>query len=322
MPGYTRLSVARRDLDLSIDTTGGRLIRSILLAVLTAFALGAAALAQPPEVLIDAPSDLEVPARHLRQWRSDRLATFQQLIGLPTSGQPIRVVLLTEDSVPASAMPSWVAGYAQADDLIVLFPARVPVYPNSSLDELLGHEVAHVLIARAAGRRAVPRWFNEGLAMLAEEAWDWGDRSRAALALIRSEDYGIATVDQRFGGTGSEVSSAYALSAAFVRSLVGRHGKTMPADVLARLAAGQSFESAFAAATGETLEEAEAFFWRRQALWTRWIPLLGSPTTLWILITLLALWAIKRRRDRDRDIEAAWDAEERFVEPGPDEPLN
>ena len=278
--------------------------------------------AQPAEILIDAPDDLAIAANHLRHWRPERLASFQRLIDLPVAGPPIRVILLTEGSIPAASVPPWVAGFAQPDGLVVLFPARVPVYPYSSLDELLGHEVAHVLIARAAGGEMVPRWFNEGLAMLAEEAWDWGDRSRAALALMRSENYPVANLDRRFAGSASEVSSAYALSAAFVRWLVGHYDRQMPAEVLGRLALGEPFETAFLEATGDTLEEAEVVFWRRQAIWTRWLPLLGNSTTLWVLVTLLALWAIKRRRDRDREIEAVWEMEEQAFRPDPDESIH
>jgi len=43
----------------------------------------------------------------------------------------------------------------------------------------------------------------------------------------------------------------------------------------------------------------------------RWIPALTGTTTLWIGITLLALFAGARRRARSRAIEARWEAEER-----------
>lgn len=268
---------------------------------------------------IDAPADLERSVARLEEWQPERLAGFQRLIGLVDAGEPIRVVLATEDSIPASAVPPWIAGYARRDGLVVLFPARVPTYPNSSLDELLGHEVAHILIQRAAGGRPVPRWFNEGLAMLAEEAWDWGDRSRAVVALARGRRYRLAALDRRFAGSRSEVSGAYALSASFVRSLVRRFGRETPAGILSRIASGEAFEPAFAATTGTTLAEAEGDFWRRLAFWNRWLPFMTSPATLWIAVTLLALVAIKRRRDRNRLLEEQWSKEEQWAEKEPDE---
>lgn len=276
--------------------------------------LAAASAVVALEVVIEAPPDLAAAAGHLRRWQPERLNGFQSLIGLADAGDPIRVVLATEDSVVAAGAPPWVAGYARSDGLIVLFPARVPIYPNSSLDELLGHEVAHVLIARAVKGQEVPRWFNEGLAMLAEEGWAWDHSARAALALVRGQSYELVDLDRYFAGSRAEVGGAYALSAALVKAFVDRYGREFPAAVLSRVAASESFESAFAIGAGATLEEAEDAYWRRHALWNRWLPFLGSPTTLWIAVSLLALLAIVRRRSRDRKLAEAWEAEERLVD--------
>jgi hypothetical protein len=40
------------------------------------------------------------------------------------------------------------------------------------------------------------------------------------------------------------------------------------------------------------------------------VPFLTSSTTLWIVVTVLALYAFKRRRERDAAIREAWDEEE------------
>ena len=54
------------------------------------------------------------------------------------------------------------SGYALSrESVVVLLPERILSYPHGSLEEVLRHELAHVLIARAAGQRPVPRWLNE-----------------------------------------------------------------------------------------------------------------------------------------------------------------
>ena len=69
-------------------------------------------------------------------------------------------------------MSPWTAGFAIGNDgLIVLFPARSPRYPHDTLEDVLRHEVAHVLIDRAARGQRVPRWFHEGLAIVVERPW-------------------------------------------------------------------------------------------------------------------------------------------------------
>jgi len=76
------------------------------------------------------------------------------------------------------------------------------------------------------------------------------------------------------------------------------------------VASGLSFDAAFEQATGTPIAAAEASFWDRQTFWYRWVPILTSSVTLWMLVTLLALWAIRRRRSRDAARRQAWDEEE------------
>jgi hypothetical protein len=119
------------------------------------------------------------------------------------------------------------------------------------------------------------------------------------------------------------VQRAYAIAGTFVRDLLERHGQDVAGDILAEVRRGLPFEAAFARATGETLAAAEASFWSRQSFWYRWVPLLTSSVTLWLGITLLAVWAIRRRRQRDAALRARWEEEEkRLAEISLDEPVN
>ncbi len=264
----------------------------------------------PPRLLIEAPPELAGAAAELEHLPPARLESAMRLVGLAEAGPAIRVYLAAEGSQAARAAPPWIAGYAVgAAGPVVLFPARTPAYPDGSLEELLGHEVAHVLIARAAPGAAVPRWFHEGVATVAGGSWGLADRSR--LVRLDPQEDDLAGLDARFAGGRDEVERAYALSAAFVRSLLQRHGPQAAAAVLAAASRGLPFEAAFAQAAGEPLAAAEAAFWRRHGLLYRWLPLLTSSATLWLAITLLALWAARRRRARAAALLRRWDEEER-----------
>ncbi|HSF38739.1 MAG TPA: hypothetical protein VLT87_03035, partial [Thermoanaerobaculia bacterium] len=132
---------------------------------LTAFS---ALFATPPRLEVEAPPGLEPAARRIRDFPLEELESAQRLTGLADPGPPIRVILAPEGSGLALAVPPWVSGYAYSDrGIVVLLPSRTPSYPDSSLEDLLRHEVAHVLIARASGNRPLPRWFHEGTAMIA-----------------------------------------------------------------------------------------------------------------------------------------------------------
>ena len=266
---------------------------------------------QPPRMVVEAPPGLEGTAAQLRAVNPSRLVSVMRLVGLTDPGPPVRVILAPEESTAPGIVPPWVSGYAVGEQgVIVLLPGRVPSYPDSSLQDLLSHEMAHVLVARAAGGHPLPRWFHEGMAMIAGLTWGLDDRSRLTLALLVDRPVSLADLDQRFAGGQSEVNRAYAIAGSFVRDLFDRYGQDVAARILQGVSRGLAFPDAFRAATGDSLAAAESSFWDRQTFWYRWVPVLTSSVTLWMIVTLLALWAIKRRRERDAALRRIWDAEE------------
>ena len=282
----------------------------LFIACLLFFAALGALAQRPPEIVVEAPPALSGVATRLREADPARLVSVMRLVGLQEPGPPIRVILAPEGT-QESAVPRWVSGYALGDQgVIVLLPERVPSYPDSSLSDLLSHEVAHVLIARAAGGHPLPRWFHEGTAMIAGLSWDLEDRSRLTLALLVDRPVSLGEVEQRFQGGQAEVNRAYAIAGAFAHDLLDRYGQDAVARILRKVADGLPFDQAFEAATGTPLAAAESSFWDRQTFWYRWVPVLTSGVTLWILITALALWAIRRRRARDVAQKRIWDQEE------------
>ncbi len=271
-----------------------------------------AAAREAPELRFEAPAALTPQIEQLEKLDRDSLTSIMDLLGLEDPGPPIRVLLAQEGSADARRAPSWAVAYAFGGaGLVVLIPSRVPGYPDKTLETVLRHEIAHVLIARATGHRGVPRWFNEGLAIHGARDWGIEDRARLTLATVRRGGVALADLEQRFQAGSHSAAGAYALSAAFVRFLFDRHGPFVASRLLDLVAQGRSFQDAFRRATGSTLAVEEQRFWRHLDIWSKWVPLLSSSTTLWMLITLLALWAFRRRRQRDTEQLAAWDEEER-----------
>ncbi len=284
------------------------------LSICLAFFFPAVGLATAPRIIVEAPPELTATAERLRVIDSQKLAGIADLVGLVDPGAPIRVILAPEGSETASSAPTWVSGYAYGSlGVVVLFPERSPSYPDSTLAELLRHEVAHVLIARAASGRDVPRWFNEGVATLAADVWRLNDRSRLAATLIFQGDITIAEIDRLFAGERSDVARAYALSSAFVRDVALRYRHDAVAQVLELVAIGTPFEEAFLRGTGRTVAQAERSFWRRHSFWYRWFPVVTSGITGWTFITFLFLLAAWRKRRQTEAIRKRWEEEERWL---------
>ena len=264
----------------------------------------------PPRLIVQAPPELAAAAAEIRSYGAATYRPALERTGLSEAGGPITVVLVPESAPAARRTPRWVAGSTDGGSgVIALFPARVDGYPDRGLEALLQHELAHVLVARAARGQPVPRWFDEGLAMAAGRVWGLGDRARVALAVLTDDRLPLARIDAAFAGGSAEVESAYALAGDFFQELERRFGAGVGAAILDGVARGAPFKPAFLAATGQSLAAVETAYWRRRSFWNRWVPIVTSSAALWGGITLLALAAFRRRRAIDAEIHRRWTEE-------------
>jgi hypothetical protein len=268
--------------------------------------------AQPPPVLeIDAPASMAAARARVEAFDPRRLVSIVRLVGLDHPGPPIIVVLAGEDSATARRATPWTAGLAYGSaGVVVLFPARSPTYPHDTLEDVLRHEVAHVLIDRAARGQRVPRWFHEGLAMMVERPWRLEDRTRFVVAFALGRPVATDEIDRLFTGDRHDQGRAYPVAGAFVRELLAEHGGTLPARLLARTSRGVPFERAFHEVTGIPLGVAERRFWESQRMWTRWLPFATSASAIWMVVTVLAVWAMRIKRRRNAERRRRWDQEE------------
>jgi hypothetical protein len=238
-----------------------------------------------------------------------------ELVGLDAPGPDIHVVLAPESSPLARGVPPWVSGYtdgvtSEAGSVVVLLAERTPSYPDGGLEEVLAHEVTHVLIHRASGGRRVPRWFDEGLAMLAARSWRLRDQTELALGLLSGPRVPLWKLDDLFQGERRDVERGYALSGTLVQDILERYGPAAPRIVLSRVALGDTFEEAMRGATGATLIDIGEAFYERQATLKRWIPIVTSTAVLWFGISLLAIVAGIRKRRRRAELEDGMEVEE------------
>jgi hypothetical protein len=290
-----------------------------VLALLLVLTVTPAPAQQPPTLKVFAPPELAASEARVKTFDPRTLAGIVRTVGLAGPGPPIDVVLAGEDSEAAKMSGPDIAGYALGRaSLVVLFPSRSPRYPHDTLEDVLRHEVAHVLIDRAAGGHAVPRWFNEGLAMAVERPWGLQDRTRLVWELAAGPRLSLREIDALFGGAGSSPARGYSLSAAVVRDLISRHGADAPARVLRLVRDGASFDDAVSTVAGRPLGAVEDAFWDRQRVWTVWVPLFTSDSVFWLLVLLVAALAVWRRRRQSAAIRRRWE-EEAPEEPVPDD---
>lgn len=304
----------------------------LFLLVFGNLSAAAGQIASIPELIVESPHDFPAHEARIRDLDPRRLEHAMHVVGLQRPGPAIRLTLAGEASAVAQNTPAWIAGFAYPSlGVAVLFPERSPTYPDSNFEDLLLHEVSHILTARAAGGRKVPRWLDEGIALFIGRPWQLEDRSRLTWAMLREKVVPLAELEVRFSSDRASASRAYAISGAFVHDLVRKRGPDSAAAILSGLSLGLPFSAAFHRAIGVSLEQAEEYFWEYHSIWYRWVPILSSSMVLWVAITLLALVAFRRRRALDAAQIQQWEEQERRFEEEaglptsgelPPEPLN
>lgn len=257
----------------------------------------------------------EATGRELSSRPTQRSASLAEFVGLESSGAMITVHLLDESSSVARRVPHWISGFAEVETgSVALFPARVPLYPHDSMQELLDHELLHVLLYRAAGSHSLPRWFSEGVSLVGSRGFSLEDRGYALAGGLRGGPTDTSELELYFSSGRGGSHTAYALSGALVHHLIQEYGSDLVARIAAEMRSGVSFEEAFRRNTGEDLDAAGSRFFRRSRFLYTWLPWFTSGAGLWLGVTLLALMARSRKRQRTQDIERKWEEEERSHE--------
>ena len=286
----------------------------LLMAILT---LNISAREQSSDLIVSAPSSLEDVAARVRATDLSSISRALTRAGLelpPT----VRVSLVETNDPRHRDVPAWVAARASGVDTIVIYPRNIGSYPYDSLPSVVLHEIVHLALNVRAGGRRLPRWFHEGVAVSVESGWGIGSQARLLLAATR--DPGMDDVATLFASEAApETQTAYLLSAALIEDVRRRHGLAVPGAIAAGVAGGASFESAFYAATGESVAVAATHAWRVYR-GLRWLPVITSNAGLWGGIMLLAFIAfvIRLRRRRQKRWEEDETPDPPFDENGPD----
>lgn len=199
----------------------------------------------------------------------------------------------------ATGMPRWVAGVAHPPSGEILIARHGPDGAPSDLEELLKHEMAHVILHRAVGGADIPRWMHEGVAESFTGTISLARAQALAVAVFGPGVGDLEAIEKQFRSTDpKQASTAYAAARDFVSFLRSYDDNGMKLrQVLTEMESGKSVEAAFVRAYGKALPELVAEW--RAGLPGRfmWYPLIaGGGLPFALVIPLVALAWYRRRR--------------------------
>jgi Peptidase MA superfamily len=202
---------------------------------------------------------------------------------------------------PNAPYPDYAAGVAYPEIGLVLLTIK-PVHPNSAqdLNEVFRHELAHVALEDAVGGRPVPRWFNEGFAVLASGETSFVRMQTLFTATVSDNLLSLAQLERSFPSDESEASIAYAQAADVVRFLVKREERHRFRGLVSRLRDGETMDSALLNSYGEETSTLESEWRDEVSRRYTFYPVLFSGSLIWAgTLGLFGLgWHRKKRKAR------------------------
>jgi len=287
----------------------------LLITLLLSATPPAAATAAPPRSLatgrflfVFAEPDRNV-ATHLAEVGPEAVARIENRLHIHLE-VPIRVHIQEQLHIPGGVeVAGWIEGLAIPNrNTILLRSPRVSRTPLE-LETVFAHELTHLALHRRVPH-GLPRWLDEGLAMLVSRELRPGDIPiLARLAATQSlTDFTGGRPD--FGGPRAP-RAAYAQALSMVHYLKQRDGWEGLARLLNRLAAGDGVATAVATVYGQGLHATVDDWQSAVRLRYTWLPLILSGSLVWFLASpvvglgLLRKWRIGQRRIREMAEEEA-----------------
>jgi hypothetical protein len=260
----------------------------------------------------------------LRPYAGPAAARIRRTLKLRGMGDPVDIVITRDLEDFRHAMPTvahrtgsnrvgdWVAGIAfPANRLVIL---RLSHFPAREIRSTLIHELAHVYVAEAARLRRVPRWFNEGVAMMLSDENTLQHLESILAVQAAGSMPDLEELDWAFTAHRSQIGRSYAASFAFLRWAVESRGGThLIQELLQRLATDQDFAMAFQSVFGGTVGELQEQ-WESDTNAGRWFPLIFRfGDIIWFSMVVIFIWGVVVTVRGRRRTLAKMEVQESFI---------
>ena len=218
-----------------------------------------------------------------------------------------------ETQAKALGGPRWAAALAVPQMGLILSRSPGQLTNPRDFRLLLIHELTHLHLAAALGRRRPPLWLEEGLCMYAAGEGGWGRAVDMARGVLGGEFIPFADLDKKFPIKARSAGLAYAQSYYFIGYLLSKYGPETPALLIKALDQGMDVTTALHQVTGKGLVAVEGGFKAAMESRFSWLAVLTTAGALWgVLAVFMGVGLVvrrrrqlKRRREMDKKTEGS-----------------
>ncbi|NIP41287.1 MAG: LPXTG cell wall anchor domain-containing protein [candidate division Zixibacteria bacterium] len=245
----------------------------------------------------------------------DAKANLERLLGEAIT-DTIRVFIAANrydfDTAAFGGIPDWGVGVAipSRNYISVLSPSGKNM--NMSFEMVIRHELAHVAINKRVDGKRIPRFMDEGFAMMFAHQWGFGDDITIATAQVTGSLYELWEIDAVNMLNSSQARIAYAESYLAVKYIFDVFGKDTFQSLLDGFRKGQDRNTVFRNVLGTDFAGFDKMFADHLKSNYHWIMIITNPIVLWIGVVLLFLLGFILIKKRNKDIYKKWEEEEKL----------
>jgi hypothetical protein len=216
-----------------------------------------------------------------------------------TSRIVIRYYLKRMETPGKAVLPEWGGGGAIGDSLIMVAVDGDP-FLHQSFYQVTVHELAHIAVARVAHGAAIPRWFNEGVAMMLAGEISFEEHTVLARALIGGALMNLDAVDSVNSFGRFRASLAYCESHLAALLLVNRYGIEVLGDIIDATKKKGDFWAGVDSVVSLTPQELQSQV--RSEIRNRylWISIISDSSPVWIALSVLFVIGVIFTKIRNR----------------------
>lgn len=214
-----------------------------------------------------------------------------------------------------TSFPDWGAGAASVQNATIAIKSPKYIRVGKSFRELIGHEMTHIMLYRAAGGQWLPRWIHEGLAMRVSGEWTIGQDVLVARAVWTGRLISLYRLEGLSEFNGAEANLAYTQSYLAASELVKRTDKYLLADLLNLYRDNRDFYRSFKIVTGDDYFNWTANWYERTKMRYHFFLFLFDANLLWVIIPLLFILLVVMKKRQGSKIKRRWKIEDRINPP-------
>jgi hypothetical protein len=254
-------------------------------------------------------------ARFLAQYADPMTREISESLGLKFLQRvEVYIVPTFEDfqktQVQRTRIPGWAVGVAFPSKNIIVLQTK----KRHDLIKTFRHETNHILLGQAfKGKHRVPRWLDEGLAMIQAREWSLSRLSKITGAVLTDSLIPMDKIADSFPLGVRDAELAYCQSFYFISFLKGKFGNNTFKAFLRQYSRHKDFQRAIIEAYGMSWDRVEDLWLDYLGLRFSWIPIITSTGFLWFAASLIFILGYIRKKRKSRRKLQQWALEEYFL---------